>query len=93
MDKDATLVIHAKIDDFMRLLMKKLNLDIPDFKLERYAKVVLNKNKLKIFGTDYLGGPYEIFKKVTLNGKSELSLGLINFKGAPETKVNVEMQF
>lgn len=50
--------------------MKKLNLDIPQFKLYRYVRIQHNEkenilqNKLNIKGIDSKGRPYTIFKKV-----------------------------
>ena len=37
LDKDASLIIHSKIDDMFEILMKKLNMQIPKFKLKRWV--------------------------------------------------------
>ena len=39
LDKDASLIIHSKIDDMFEILMKKLNMQIPKFKLKRWVKL------------------------------------------------------
>ena len=70
----ASLVIHAKIDDVMIPLMKKLNLDIPEFNLNRWAKVKLEESKsgnetLVVEGMDANGGPFDLFKKIKIQGK------------------------
>ncbi len=66
--------IFAKIDDVMRMLMTKLEVQIPQFLLKRYAQFKLEagvcENKRDLFsvrGVDDTGGPYTIFNKVTLN--------------------------
>lgn len=71
----ADIVIHAKIEDVMNILMKKLNIPIPAFKREMYAKVSLAKAKesgleyLQVHGSDEVGGPYSIFRSVQINGE------------------------
>lgn len=43
-DDEADFVIHGLMDVVMDLLMKKLNMQIPEFRLDRWAKVsLLNK--------------------------------------------------
>ena len=74
MDWQASLVIHAKIDDFFELLMKKLNLKTPTFKLERHLEVKIEEKKdggevLKLTGVDTKGGPYDLFKQTFIDGK------------------------
>jgi len=41
LDKYASLCIYAKCDDMIELLMKKLNMTIPQFKLQRWLKARL----------------------------------------------------
>lgn len=55
MDPYAYMNIHCKIDDFFNLLMKKLGLEIPTFKLERWVEAEMEvtksgKEKLHIRG-------------------------------------------
>ena len=63
MDHLADLVIHGYIDDVIERLMKKLDLTIPQFKLDRWAKIKLEEGKdgketLHVDGMDKLGGPF-----------------------------------
>lgn len=73
LDSYASLVIHAKCDDMIELLMKKLNMAIPQFKLQRWLKVKLDdmgqgKDKMTVSGIDRNGGPFELFKSIRMNG-------------------------
>ena len=43
MDWQASLIIHAQIDTFFELLMKKLEMPIPTFKLERNLEVKIEE--------------------------------------------------
>jgi len=45
LDMAASMIIHAKIDDLMNLLMAELNIEVPQFKLSRFAEVSLTENK------------------------------------------------
>ena len=70
----ADLVIHGFIDDIIDKLMKKLNLAIPEFKLDRWANIKLEERKdgketIEVNGMDKLGGPFDLFKKVYINNK------------------------
>lgn len=65
MDQLATLVIHGKVDDVMKLLMEKLELKIPEFTVKRRVAVQLkNDNKLSIRGIDSNNAPFQLFTKV-----------------------------
>ena len=44
--------------------MQKLQMPIPQFKLERYAEVSLNGDQIHVNGIDQCGGPFTLFKKV-----------------------------
>lgn len=75
MDKNAELLIHAKIDDFFKVLMTKLDIQTPKFRLERNLIVKIEEGKngketLKIHGVDTSGGPFELFKKTQIDGKT-----------------------
>ena len=48
LDKYCSLHVHAKCDQFMEMVMKELNLEIPPFTLTRRLKLkVSEKNKKK----------------------------------------------
>lgn len=47
-DSNASIVCHSKTDYFMELLMRELNLEIPDFILEFDLDIQLNKKLKKI---------------------------------------------
>ena len=73
LDEYADLVIHSMIDTVIDLLMKKLNIPIPQFKLDRWMKVELEVSKsgketLHAYGVDKLGGPYDLFKAINIDG-------------------------
>lgn len=75
LDELADLIINALIDDVWVLLMKKLGLKIPEFKLNRLAKVELDESKsgkesIRVSGIDYTGMSYEIFKNIQINGQN-----------------------
>ena len=61
LDKNADLVIHGRIQNVMSILMEKLNMKIPEFRINRYMQVSLNNNKLIVDGVDSNGDPYTIF--------------------------------
>ena len=64
LDKKAALCIYAKIDDVFELLMKKLDMKIPEFRLRRYGELKLKGEKVFMNGIDPSGAPYQIFKRV-----------------------------
>jgi hypothetical protein len=83
LDKYATLCIHAKCDDMMELLMKKLNMAIPQFKLRRWLKVNLKdlgqgNEKVSVCGIDRNGGPFDLFKSIRMNGSIRNNVTLTN---------------
>ena len=66
MDKYASLRIFAKIDDVFEMLMPKINLRIPEFKLFRHVQIGKNskgEKEIKVLGIDSNGSPFKIFKK------------------------------
>jgi len=68
-DYEADFVIHGLMDNVMELLMEKLHIKIPEFRLQRWAKVSLtNKNTVKVQGIDQEGEPFTLFPKVQVNG-------------------------
>jgi len=69
LDRVASLVINAKCDDVMELLMKKLDLQIPEFRLIRKVRIkvedgVNHFKTLTVRGVDCEGRPYSLFTKV-----------------------------
>ena len=73
LDSYACLIIHAKCDDVIQLLMQKLNMAIPQFKLQKWLRVKLQdldqgKDKMTVAGVDRDGGPFELFKSIRING-------------------------
>lgn len=72
MDDMADLVINAKLDDFAALLMKKMELRIPAFKLERWVELELEETKsgkeiLHLNGITEAGNPFDLFRSVSIN--------------------------
>lgn len=68
-DYEADFVIHGLMDNVMEILMEKLHIKIPEFRLQRWAKVSLtNKNTVKVQGIDQIGEPFTLFPKVQVNG-------------------------
>ena len=67
------LHIHAKIDDVMVLLMKKLSIEIPKFQLRRYIKFDLvkkgDKEMLSLQSIDKSGSPYQMLKTASIEGQ------------------------
>lgn len=81
LDPYAALLIHAKIDDVFEMLMKELNILIPQFKLKRWVKASIEESKtgketLKVEGIDHSGCPYELFKSTAINKKASKSYTL-----------------
>ena len=73
MDNLCDVRIFAKCDDVMRLLCKKLNVEIPEWKLKRYIKINVDKryNMISIFGVDSDGTPYDILSEIKLMVKDD----------------------
>jgi hypothetical protein len=75
LDKHAALVIHAKCDDMMKILMKKLDLEVPEFRLNRRVQFTLDKSKvadtLSINGLDPKGNIYSLFTSVDITAGKE----------------------
>jgi NAD+-dependent protein deacetylase SIR2 len=75
LDNLAYMNIHCKIDDFFTILMKKLDLEIPEFKLQRWIEAELEvtksgKERLNIKGITDHGQQYDLFKNVLIDGTS-----------------------
>ena len=69
------LHIHAKIDDVMVLLMKKLSIEIPKFQLRRYCKMSIDGDKIMGEGIDKSGSPFTTFNSALVDGKNCLNVG------------------
>jgi hypothetical protein len=68
------LCIYAKIDEVMTMLMKELSIQIPKFTLKRWAECKISTGKtgketVIVRGITETGGQYDIFKKMSINGK------------------------
>lgn len=80
LDKRAALVIHAFCDTVMQMLMEKLHLEIPGFKLIRRLKISkgreLYKQKdmqyLHFQGVDSNGEPYTLFPQIDVKKGREI---------------------
>jgi NAD-dependent SIR2 family protein deacetylase len=65
LDSKAYKSIHAMCDDVIILLMKKLGLEIPKFKLTRRINIAdIGSGKLLVKGVDSNGSHYSLFKSV-----------------------------
>ena len=71
-DHHAALIIHAKIDEVMELLMKKLEIPIPEFRRSYRLKVSLSGDSktLSVMGVDANGACYTLYKALTITGLS-----------------------
>jgi NAD-dependent SIR2 family protein deacetylase len=91
LDKFAALKIHAFCDTVIQMLMEKLHLDIPPFKLNRRLRVTKkteSKNGsqqdfLEFLGIDVDGCPYSLFTSVVVskgNVKKELKKSPLKYQ-------------
>ena len=69
-DSDCDLIIHERVDKVVKLLMKKLELPIPDFRRSYRLKVSLDPAGKKAFltGVDANGACYTLFKQLRVTG-------------------------
>lgn len=69
LDHEAAMCIYGKCDDIVKKLMAKLNLDIPEWRLNRRCEISYNEaiNKISVRGLDEHGNHYSLFKSVTLS--------------------------
>ena len=73
-DDMAAMVVHSKIEEFMELLMKELNMEIPKCTLKRWFNAKIEESKtgketLKVSGITEDGSPYDIFKQIKIDDK------------------------
>ena len=79
--------------------MKKLNIEIPAFKRNLYAKVNLAKAKgsgleyLTISGCDEVGGPYSIFRSIKINNEDCNQIPLKEDEKTDDAEYLVNMTF
>ena len=66
------MIIHGKIDEVMRLTMKKLDYQIPQWQLTRKLRVTATAaDKLQFCGVDTNGAPYDFVKNLIVTGASK----------------------
>merc|ERR1712178_1946 len=80
----------------MTLLMKKLNLEIPPFKLQRILKVDLEelkdgKEKVTAQGIDRNGGIYDLFNSLKVNGSAKNSV-ILDKNAGDNVVINLAFQ-
>ncbi|XP_064404498.1 NAD-dependent protein deacylase sirtuin-6-like isoform X2 [Halichondria panicea] len=69
LDHLAAMRINGKCDDVMKLLMSKLGLDIPEFRLKRCVVIKANhKHEVCVEGRDQEDHPFSFLKSVTFSG-------------------------
>ena len=72
-EEHAHLVIHAQLGDVIELLMQKLDLQIPEFKLQKCLKITLNGEEEKgdeIISVNAIDSKWEnenFLKQITIN--------------------------
>jgi len=66
LDSYASLIIHAKCDDVMRILMEKLCYQIPEWKMKKRMQLKMKAGIISCTGVDSNGSPYELFKQITV---------------------------
>lgn len=71
MDNQATLRIYGRCQVVFEMLMKKLNIAIPEWNIKRHLKIELqermNKEYLTVSGIDTNNQPYDYLKSVKIN--------------------------
>ena len=72
LDSLATLIIHAKCDDVMEMLMQKLSYQIPKWQMKKWLEVQLieDESKVQLRGVDETRNSYHLFKEVKVTGTS-----------------------
>jgi len=69
-DSISSCRVYAKCDDFMKLVMAKLNLNIPEFILHRRMCAEIETTKLTVYGVDVDGTPASYFPGIEVNDTS-----------------------
>ena len=80
-DKYATLCIYGKCDDIIKLLMQKLEYDIPKFTLKRRLKVKYDKQnkQVSLCGVDMNGARFTFHKRIDVKGLGPMSSNVSSF--------------
>ena len=70
LDNMAALVIHAKCDDIMKLLMEKLGYNIPVWQMKKRVEVSLIEDgaRIQVRGVDDRRQPFHLFKSIKVGG-------------------------
>lgn len=95
----ADIVIHAKIEDVMSMVMKKLKIAVPSFKRTAHAKIQLARGKtngleyLSINGCDEVGDPYSLFRSVNIQGESSNLIPLKDTEKLSDSTYMTEFEF
>lgn len=78
-DHLATMVIHGKCDDVMKMLMEKLSYQIPTWQMKKRIEISLVEEgkKVSLRGVDDTRLPFHLFKQIDLIG--------LEAKGAKKT--------
>lgn len=98
-DKVAAMNVHAKIEDFMELLMQELNIEIPKCTLKRWFNAKIEESKtgketLKVSGITEDGSPYDFFKSMKIDGKITNTHNLTEVQQTnPRTNFNFKFKF
>lgn len=98
LDPYADMIIHAKIDDVMTMLMAELGMEIPQWKQSRWVKCALEVSKtgketLKVNGIDGNGAAYDLFKGLSVNGTVGASAVLKEQQMVAGATIPVKLQF
>ena len=91
-------MIHAKIDDVFKILMEKLQLQIPKWETQRYIKAKILESKsgketLSINDCDEAGRPYQFLKSAKIDGKITRSVALTEDRMQKNSTFETEFQF
>merc|ERR1712096_148359 len=102
LDGLAAMRIGAKCDDVTRLLMQKLNIEIPEFRLRRFIKFEKKATddrglELLVRAVDSRGVPHDLFSKVTARPGAPVKFRGVGAKfkfsaGKKPTNVHLEFQ-
>ena len=65
-DKYAKLIIHALCDTVIEKLMQRLKLEIPEFRLKRYLKIVKENRFLIIQGVEEDDSPFSFIRRISI---------------------------
>lgn len=98
LDAYADMVIHGKTDEVMEMLMKELNMVIPQWKQSRWVKCAIDTTKsgketLTVGGIDGNGCAYDLFKGVSINGKAMKTATLSESQMKAGQTIPVKLQF